>query len=64
MEIGEQLGQLRAKKELSLRQLEEVSGVGYAHIKRIESGANASIDTITKIANALGYRITLEKLKK
>ena len=64
MEIGEQLGKLRMDKDLSLRQLEEISGVGYAHIKRIEGGANASLDTITKIASALGYKITLEKLKK
>ncbi|MCC4380283.1 helix-turn-helix domain-containing protein, partial [Limosilactobacillus reuteri] len=44
---------------LSQRDLATVSDVPQSTIARIESGANTSIDTLTKIANALCKRLTV-----
>lgn len=44
---------------LSQQSLADKSGVPKSTISRIEKGNNASIDTLTKIANALGKKITV-----
>ena len=51
----------KARKEsgLSQRELANVSDVPQSTIARIESGANTSIDTLSKIANALGKKLTV-----
>ena len=49
----------RKESGLSQRDLASVSDVPQSTIARIESGANTSIDTLTKIANALGKRLTI-----
>jgi transcriptional regulator with XRE-family HTH domain len=56
MEVNvERLRQLRREKVLSLRELEERSGVSYNTIWRIEDGRQgAQPRTIRKLAEALG----------
>ena len=56
MEVNvERLKELRRKKVLSLRELEEKSGVSYNTIWRIEDGRQgAHPKTIRKLAEALG----------
>lgn len=56
MEVNvEKLRELRRMKVLTLRELEEVSGVSYATIHRLERGhRNAHPSTIRKLARALG----------
>ena len=51
----------KARKEsgLSQRELANVSDVPQSTIARIESGANTSIDTLSKVANALGKKLTV-----
>lgn len=51
----------KARKEsgLSQHELANVSDVPQSTIARIESGANTSIDTLSKIANALGKKLTV-----
>lgn len=44
---------------LSQQSLADKSGVPKSTISRIEKGNNTSIDTLTKIANALGKKITV-----
>ena len=48
--------ELRRRKVLTLRELEEVSGVSYATVWRLESGraTEARPSTIRKLARALG----------
>ena len=53
------LTKVRKESGLSQRDLATVSDVPQSTIARIESGANTSIDTLTKIANALGKRLTV-----
>mgnify|MGYP003294418013 CR=1 FL=1 len=53
---------LRTKKGYSLRQLAEISGVGYSHIQRIEQGHDASVKTINKLCAALDAQLKIEKL--
>ena len=53
------LTKARRDSGLSQRDLSTISDVPQSTIARIESGANTSIDTLTKIANALGKRLTV-----
>ena len=51
----QRLRQLRRQKVLSMRELEEMSGVSYNTIWRLETGkTGAQPRTIRKIAEALG----------
>jgi transcriptional regulator with XRE-family HTH domain len=58
MEVNvERLRELRKERVLSLRELEERSGVSYNTIWRIEDGRQgAHPRTIRKLADALGVR--------
>ena len=59
LESAIELTKVRKESGLSQRDLATVSDVPQSTIARIESGANTSIDTLTKIANALGKRLTV-----
>lgn len=51
------------RKVLNVNQetLSEISGVGLRTLKKIESGvANPTLETLTKICDALGLELTLE----
>jgi transcriptional regulator with XRE-family HTH domain len=52
---GDRLRKLRAENALTLRALEEISGVSYDTINKLELGRRpAHASTIRKLANALG----------
>ena len=53
------LTKARRDSGLSQRDLSTISDVPHSTISRIESGANTSIDTLTKIANALGKKLNV-----
>ena len=53
------LSEVRKSEGLSQRELSAISNIPQSTIARIESGANTSVDTLTKIANALGKRLTV-----
>lgn len=54
MKVIYKLYELRTKKNLTVRQLEELSGVGKTTINYIENGkANPTIDVICQLAEAL-----------
>ena len=59
LESAIELTKVRKESGLSQRDIATVSDVPQSTIARIESGANTSIDTLTKIANALGKRLTV-----
>lgn len=60
--IGKKITELRKEKNISQAKLSELSGVGYSHIARIELGRlSVSIDTLSKISDALGYRLDFVK---
>jgi transcriptional regulator with XRE-family HTH domain len=60
VKIGQQLRALRQERGLSTRQLAEITGVIHSHIVRIESGRyNVGVDTVEKLANALGAKLTI-----
>ena len=50
---------VRKEAGLTQRELVNVSKVPQSTIARIETGANTSVDTLTKIANALGKKLTV-----
>ena len=52
------VSKIRKDAGLSQRELAAVSKVPQSTIARIESGANTSVDTLTKIGNALGKKLT------
>lgn len=51
---------IRKQSGLSQRKLAAISKVSQSTIARIERGDNTSIDTLTKIANALGKKLTVK----
>lgn len=65
-QIGLQLVEIRKERGLSVRQLADLCGVGYASISRLENGNyNASIDILAKICDALEADIqVVERIQK
>ncbi len=60
-EIGTQLRALREAKGLTTRELAELAGIDYSHIAKIERGTyNLRVDTLHKVATALGAEIKIE----
>ena len=58
--IGAELRALREAQNLTVRELAERAGLDHSHIVRIESGKYGfSIDTLDKICQALGAKITI-----
>lgn len=59
LESAVALTEIRKKSGLSQRQLAETVNVPQSTIAKIERGDNTSIDTLTKLANALGKKLTI-----
>lgn len=59
LESAVALTKLRKQNGLSQRELAHISDVPQSTIARIERGNNTSIGTLTKIANALGKRVSV-----
>lgn len=58
--IGEQIRTARIGKNLTVRQLAEMSGVPFQNITKIENGKyNVSIDILGKLCHALGLKMDL-----
>ena len=56
--IAYHLKQLRIKQQLTQQQLADLVGIDKTQISKIEKGTrNLTIETITRIANALGAKI-------
>lgn len=63
--LGKQIRQIREEEKIEAKKLAELSGVDAANICRIEQGKySVGFDVLSKIANALGYRVELVKFKK
>lgn len=62
--IGKRIAELRAQMGISQAKLAELSGVGYSHIARIETGRySVGIDTLAKIGDALGVELDFNMKK-
>lgn len=60
--IGKQIAEIRKEKGISQAKLSELTGIGSGHIARIELGKySTGIDTLSKIAEALEYKIDFIK---
>lgn len=58
--IGEQIRTARIGKNLTVRQLAELSGVPFQNITKIENGKyNVSIDILGKLCHALDLKMDL-----
>lgn len=56
--IGHRIRELRTEKRMEAKQLSALIGIDAANLSRIEQGkTSAGLDTLSKIANALGYRL-------
>lgn len=61
LRIGQRVAQARKESGITLKQLSDATGINKSTINQIELGKqNATIDTLCKIATALGKRITIE----
>lgn len=60
--IGKRITELRKEKKISQSKLSILTGIGYGHISRIETGKySVGIDTLSKIAEVLECKIDLVK---
>ena len=60
--VGARLRALREEQELTTRELAEKAGIDHSHIAKIERGTyNLRVDTLHKVATALGAEIKIEK---
>lgn len=50
----------RQQAKLTQQQLADLAGIPQSTVARIESGANTSVDTLSKIAKALNKKIELK----
>lgn len=58
--IGLLVADARKAKNLSIRKLADICGVSFQNITKIENGRyNVSIDILSKICDALGYKVTI-----
>lgn len=56
--IGKRIAEIRKQKGISQAQLSELTGIAPGNIARIELGKySTGIDILSKIAQALNYRI-------
>lgn len=56
---GQVIGRLRMQREMSQEVLSGLSGVARSHLAMIETGnKNANVDTLWRIAGALGLRLS------
>lgn len=56
---------LRLEKNITQKELAKLTGIPQPNIARFEKNTHsASLSTIIKILNSLGYKITLEKAQK
>lgn len=59
-EVGEQIKAARKKAGLSLRDIEEKTGISRNHISRIEQGRyNVTIDTLSTVCEVLNIKLTI-----
>lgn len=60
--IGAAIAALRAKKQMTVRDLADKTGINHSNLCKIEGGKmSPTIDTLSKIANALGAKITMQE---
>lgn len=61
--IGNRIKEIREEKNLEAKMLSTLTGIDAANLCRIEQGKqSAGIDVLSKIANAMGYKIDFVKL--
>lgn len=60
--IGKRIAEIRQANGLSQRALSDLCGVTYQNINKIELGRySVGLDVLSKIINALGYELRIEK---
>lgn len=65
VQIGQNLKEKRLSRNLTQRELQELSGVDFAHIMKIEKGLlNVTVQTLYKLSEALGCRLAIEILRQ
>ena len=60
--IGERSRLLRLMRNLRQEELASRAGVGVATVRRFEKTGSASLETVIRIASALGVELSFEKL--
>lgn len=61
IEFGKKLQMTRVAKGISQKKLSEMSGISVSTIRDVEKAARiVKMDTLIRILNALGYRLTFE----
>jgi transcriptional regulator with XRE-family HTH domain len=56
-ELGEELKRKREKTDLSLRDVQDATGVSAATLSRIERGSTPDLEVVKKLANWLGVTV-------
>ena len=65
MDLAKEIKRIRKAHGLSQTELAEVSGVSLPSITRLEAGKSTlRLDVLTKVAESLGYELTLQQKKR
>ena len=58
--VGQALREKRTSRNLTAKQIEEITKIGFAHLYNIEGGkVNVTIDTLDKLARAMNCRLEI-----
>lgn len=57
-----QIVKIRQEEKMSQKEIERLTGISQANVARFEKNTHsASLSTVIKILNTLGYRLSIEK---
>lgn len=61
-ELIMQIVKIRQEEKMSQKEIERLTGISQANVARFEKNTHsASLSTVIKILDALGYKLTIEK---
>jgi ribosome-binding protein aMBF1 (putative translation factor) len=64
IELGKTIRERRESKKLTLEEVEQLSGIGFSYLIKIEKGrANISVQTLERIAAALELDLRIELVR-
>lgn len=61
MSIGQTIRNIRTAKNITLREIEEATGIGNGYLSRLERGLySPSTDTLQRICDAIGAEVIIQ----
>jgi len=62
MKFKQQLLEARRAQEMTQKEISEISGLSQQAVSRLEKGKGATIETVLKYLNAIGFTLVVKKM--